>query len=166
MDVRRLQADVTVLRLDNGTEYVRLASNAHSISIAVTEGTVLDGAVRLISHIEDFRTVPSQIQTLDRLHTLWRLQQFRKKDFRPDRRNGRWLLALRALDLDSANYTHREIANLILTDDNPETWKREKNSLRARVRRLVALGRELRDGGYLAILGGASSIGGKGTTPM
>ncbi len=119
------------------------------------EGTVLDGPVRIVSVIENFKTVPAQIQTLERFHTLWRLKKFRKKDFRLDRRTQRWLLALRALDLDDAQYSHREISNLILSDDDPEIWRREKNSLRARVRRLILLGRELRDGGYIAILGGA-----------
>lgn len=119
------------------------------------EGTVLDGPVRLVSLIENFKTLPAQIQTLERLHTLWRLKKFRKKDFRADRRTQRWLLALRALDLDDAQYSHREISNLIFSDDDPEIWRLEKNSLRARVRRLIALGRELRDGGYIAILGGA-----------
>lgn len=154
VDIRRLHADTTVLRLANGTEYVRLASGSNSISLEVTQGTVLNGPVRLISLIENFRTVPAQIQTLERLHTLWRLRKFRKKDFRPDRRNRRWLLALRALDLDEAQYSHREISNMILNDDDPLVWRREKNSLRARVRRLIALGRDLRDGGYIAILGG------------
>ena len=157
VDVRRLEADTTVLRLSDGTEHVRLASGANSISLEVMEGTVLNGPVRLVSLIENFKTVPAQIQTLERLHTLWRLKKFRRKDFRPDRRSQRWLLALRALDLDDAQYTHREISNLILSDDDPEVWRREKNSLRARVRRLISLGRELRDGGYLAILGGAQA---------
>lgn len=165
IDVKRLPAAVTVLRLDDGSEFVRLTSNAHSISIAVTEGSVLDGPVKLVSQIEDLRTVPAQIQTLDRLHTLWRLKQFRKKDFKPDRRASRWLLALRALDLDEARLNHREISNQILAADDPETWKREKNSLRARTRRLVTLGRELRDGGYLAILGGTTTLLGN-ITPL
>lgn len=157
VDVRRLYATTTVLRLADGSEHVRIASGSHSISLEVTDGTVLNGPVRLISLIENFRTVPAQIQTLERLHTLWRLRKFRKKDFRPDRRNQRWLLALRALDLDSAEYSHREIANIILTEDDPMTWRRDKNLLRARVRRLISLGRELRDGGYLAILSGVPS---------
>ncbi len=164
--MKRLPATVTVLRFDDGTEFVRLTSNAHSISIAVTEGSVLDGPVKLVSQIEDLRTVPAQIQTLDRLHTLWRLKQFRKKDFKPDRRTSRWLLALQALDLDDAKYSHREISNMILTADDPEVWKREKNSLRARTRRLISLGRELRDGGYLAILGGTTTLLGNVTTLM
>ena len=163
--MKRLPATVTVLRLDDGSEFVRLTSNAHSISIAVTEGTVLDGPVKLVSQIEDLRTVPAQIQSLDRLHTLWRLKQFRKKDFKPDRRTSRWLLALQALDLDDAKYSHREISKMILTADDPEVWKREKNSLRARTRRLISLGRELRDGGYLTILGGTTTLLGN-ITPL
>ncbi len=157
VDVRRLQATTTVLRLSDGSERVRLASGSNSVSLEVTEGSVLNGPVRLVSTIENFRTVPAQILTLERLHTLWRLKKFRKKDFRPDRRNQRWLLALRALDLDHAEYSHREIAHLILADDDPQVWRREKNSLRARVRRLIALGRELRDGGYLTVLSGTQS---------
>lgn len=157
VDVRRLHADTTVLSLADGTEHVRLASGGNSVTLEITDGTVLDGPVRLVSFIENFRTVRAQIQTLERLHTLWRLKKFRKKDFRPDRRNQRWLLALRALDLDQANFSHREIANLILRQDDPKTWRRQKNSLRARVRRLIALGRNLRDGGYLTILNSASS---------
>src|SRR6201999_4547466 len=119
VDVPRLHAVTTVLRLSDGTEHVRLASGGNSVTLEVTDGTVLDGPVRLVTLIGNLRTVPAQLQTLERLHTLWRLKKFRKKDFRADRRNQRWLLALRALDLDDAQYSHREISNLILSDDDP-----------------------------------------------
>lgn len=153
VDFRRVSADVTVLKVDSGREHVRLSQGAHSISLEVEEGTILNGPVYLKFFV-NFATVQPQILTLDRLYALCHLQKFRKKDFRLDQRRFRWLLALHALDLEKAGLSQRQIADRLIDEAVGLKWREKGNALRSRVRRIITLGRSLRDGGYLQLLSG------------
>jgi hypothetical protein len=108
--------------------------------------------VYLTFQIDDLGAVPAQILTMERLFTLCRLQKFRKKDFRLDKRRFRWLLALRALDMEQAGMSQRQIADVLIDQAVGLKWRDKGSRLRSRVRRIIALGRDLRNGGYLQLL--------------
>lgn len=153
VDFRDIVAQVTVLKVESGREHVRLSHGPHAIALEVQEGTILDGPVYLKFHV-NFATVQPQILTLDRLYALCHLGKFRKKDFRLDQRRFRWLLALHALDLEAAGLSQREIADRLIGEAIGLKWREKGNRLRSRVRRIISLGRDLRDGGYLQLLSG------------
>lgn len=154
IDFRRMDAEITILKLDK-REYVRIAADSHSIALEVVEGSVLQSQqVRLRCHIDDLRHVPAQLLTLDRIYTIWRHNKFKKADFRADNRRHRWMLALQALELDLAGYSHRQIAEAVLHETN---WRQQGGSLRSRVRRIIALGHDLSANGYLQILNGRTT---------
>lgn len=153
VDFRRISADVTVLKVDSGREHVRLSQDSHSINLEVEEGTILDGPVYLKFFV-NFTTVQPQIVTLDRLYALCHLHKFRKKDFKPDQRRYRWLLALHAIDLEEAGLSQRQIADRLIDEAVGLKWREKGNALRSRVRRIIVLGRTLRDGGYFQLLSG------------
>ncbi|WP_233503687.1 DNA -binding domain-containing protein [Sphingomonas psychrotolerans] len=71
----------------------------------------------------------------------------------PDRRVDRWILALRVHDALVAGASQREIAR-VLFGDLPANGEgdRRSDSLRSRVRRLVADARLLAGGGYRALM--------------
>lgn len=154
IDFQRLCADVSVLKLASGKEHVRLSCGTHSIALEIGSGTVLRGPVYLKFQIGNFGTVPAQILTMDRLFTLWRLHKFRKKDFRLDQRRFRWLLALKALDMEQAGLSQREIADHLVDQAVGLKWRDKGSRLRSRVRRIITLGRNLCNGGYCQILSG------------
>lgn len=153
VDFKRLNAEVMVLKLDNGCEHVRVAFGAHSFALEVKEGSVLGPPVYLKCYV-DLGSAHAQLQTLHRLFAIWRQEQFRKKDIRLDQRRFRWLLALHALDLEKAGLSQREIADRLIDEAVGLKWREKGDALRSRVRRIITLGRDLRDGGYLQLLSG------------
>lgn len=153
IDFRRVNADVTVLKVQSGHEHVRLSQGCHSVALEVVEGTILEGPVFLKVFV-NYTSVQPQIVALNRLYALCQLQKFRKKDFRLDQRRFRWLLALHALDLEAEGCSQREIADRLINEAMGLKWRESGTRLRSRVRRILALGRELRDGGYLRMLSG------------
>lgn len=153
MDFRSLNGDVLVLKLANGREHVRVAFGTHAIALDVREGSVLGPPVQLKCHV-DLYSAQAQFQTVQRLFALWRQHQFRKKDIRLDQRRFRWLLALHALDLEHAGLSQRLIADRLIDEAVGLKWREKGDALRSRVRRIITLGRDLRDGGYLQLLSG------------
>jgi hypothetical protein len=153
IDFSRLDAEVTVLKLDTGLQHVSITHGSYAIQLEVLEGSVLDGPVFLTYHIDGFRTLKPKFLTLQRLFAFQTFGRFPVSLFSPDARARRLFLALRALDMAQAGLSHREIAEKLFGE---ELWRSQSDWLRSRVRRVLATARQLSQGGYLGILGGNS----------
>jgi hypothetical protein len=94
-----------------------------------------------------------KILPLRRLIDLCRRRRFSVSLYPPDRRVDRWILALRVHDALMAGANQREIARALFGGALVQgEGDRRSDSLRSRVRRLVADARLLAGGGYRALM--------------
>lgn len=151
--IHQLAHPVFVLKRGDGIEHVLLGDGAHRIQLEVRGTSLLTGAVRLRYDLAGFNGVDAKVATLRRLIALRRLGRFPRSLFPPDRRVDRWLLALRAVDGRQAGANPRDIATALFGYDTVRTdWEGPSDYLRSRVRRAIAAGERLANGGYLMLL--------------
>lgn len=150
LDILQLSLRVTVLKTDTDGEHVRICDGVHSIQLHVREGSILDGPVRLAHLMDDVDGLRKRFVTLQRLAALQRFRRLPSALFPPDSRGPRWLLALKAIDLERAGFSHAEIAHRLYNVDVAESISSDWS--RSRVRRLLNNARNLIDGGFRNIL--------------
>ena len=155
-DIQCLKGRVTVLRLGGELEQVLIDDGHHCIQLEVRGRSLLGGPVFLHCNIRDFENAEPKILTLQRLVAFRKLGRFPHFLFRPERRGPRWAIALRALDAARAGASPRDIADALFGEDRVSTdWNGQSDYLRSRIRRAIAAGTSLANGGYLALLRGA-----------
>ena len=153
-DIRQLGHPVSLLRLGAGLEHVLLGDGIHHIQLEVSRRSLLDGPVKLHYSISGFEdSSPKLLRTLQRLVALRRLGRFPRFFVSAERRAPRWIIALRALDASRMGANRREIAAALFGQDIVRRdWDGGSDYLRSRVRRAIAAGKGLADGGYLDLL--------------
>lgn len=154
IDFASMPAEVTVLKLESGTEHVLIRSGTHSLQISVNEGSVLQGPVTLKFQISGLRHTPLKILALKRLTAFQNLGRFPASLFTPDSRAQRWFMALRALDMQSAGHSREEIAQALLGESLHST---RSDWVLSRLRRLLGTAKHIADIGYFGILSGGST---------
>ena len=150
LDFRDLKFAVRILKTPEG-EHVQLSNGFHSIQINVISGTVLDGPVRLAYILSGQETLNARRVPVERLIALKKQKRFPAKMFTEDSRASRWLLALKAIDMERSGMSQPDIAAHFYPGtehaDFVTNWRR------SRLRRLLDTGHEMiSGGGYLKIL--------------
>lgn len=139
---------------DGAGEHAVLSDGWHHIRIDIARGSLARGRpVKLHYEVHGVASAEAKILPLRRLLDLYRKRRFSVELYPPDRRVVRWIVALRVHDALAAGASHSEIARVLFDDElersTPSGWS---DSVRSRVRRLVAEARRLAGGGYRALL--------------
>lgn len=144
---------LTVVRDDRG-EHAVLSDGWHHIRIDVEQGSLAaGGAVVLHYQLKGVASAVPKLPPLRRLVDLCRTRQFARSLYPRDPRVERWLLALRVHDAMRAGASQSEMARVLFGDDpSGDGAGRRSDSLRSRVRRLVAEARRLAGGGYRVLM--------------
>jgi hypothetical protein len=152
-DVRRLEHPVILLRPADGIEHVLLGDGVHRIQLEVRGQSLLAGPASLRYDIAGFDGTEPKLLTLHRLIALRRLGRFPRALVTRERRAPRWITALRAFDGNRAGADPRDIAGALFGHDTVRRdWNGGSDYLRSRVRRAIAAGEGLANGGYLRLL--------------
>lgn len=154
-DMDRLPIAPTILEASDGREYLTLCDGQRRVRLDVKSGSLQQGPVMLHYQLAGLHSVEPQLLTLQRLLAFCRLGRFAIGLDPPEKRAGRWITMLRALDATRAGATQREIASeLFGTDRVREEWRSSSDSLRLCIQRMVRGSNELVNGGYKDLLGG------------
>jgi hypothetical protein len=154
IDFASMLAEVTVLKLASGAEHVLIRTGPHSVQLSLNEGTVLQGPVSLNFQISGLQYTPLQILALKRLSAFQNLGRFPASLFLPDGRAQRWLMGVRALDMQRAGYSREEMAQALLGESLHST---RSDWVLSRLRRLLGTAKHIADIGYFGILTGGST---------
>ncbi|UIJ44788.1 DUF2285 domain-containing protein [Sphingomonas cannabina] len=138
----------------DGIEHAVLTDGKRRIRLEVDGGTLLgDRPVLLRYRLSGVRRVAPPLLALRRFLHLYRHRRFPASLFPPDRQAGRWIAMLRVHDALADGASQREIAEILVGRDRVATeWRGDSESLRSRVRRLVADARRMARGDYLALM--------------
>lgn len=152
-DVRRFKRMAVVLRLVDGAEHVLFSDGERHLQLMVTAGTVLSGPVRLRCTIIGFRFAEDKLLAFRRLLQLNQFGRMPRQLYPPNRRAPRWVEKLRAYDGLRAGASHREIAAVLLGEQQVrQDWAGRSDYLRLRIQRLVREAWRMVRGGYRDLL--------------
>jgi len=152
-DITRFAGMADLLLDARGNEMLVLDDGGHQIQLNVTEGTLIDGPVRLRYHTAGFLLLEPKLRTLARLHSFQRLGRFSRSLFAAEPAAPKWARALQAWDGAAVGATQREIACAIYGDETVRAeWGGRSEFLKARTQRLIRYGKEMVDGGYRRLL--------------
>lgn len=139
-----------------GCEHAVLSDGYHHIRIDIEEGSLAAGRPVLLRYALEGVVgagAETRLTPLRRLIGLYRTGRFLPALFPPDRRVERALDVLRVHDALHAGASQRDIALVLFgTERIPADWRTVSDSLRSRVRRLVAEARRMAGGGYRRLL--------------
>lgn len=138
---------------DGGGEHAVLSDGWHHLRLDVVGGSLASGPVLLHYRLHGIATVQRKILPLRRLLDLYRHRRFSAELYPRDRRIERWTQTLRVHDALVAGASQRDIGRVLFGGDLA-AGTRDAESLRARVRRLVAEARLLGRGAYRTLLSG------------
>lgn len=135
----------------DGIEHVQIRTSDVFVTLRLLGAKVTDGPVNLTF------LVPGLAQARTAATVLLSLAELPTREPRWSKRSRRLLLfrdALIALDGSTAGSTYRNIAVAIVGPRRAAAaWTSPSRSLKDRMRRVLAKGRHLRDGGYLQLIG-------------
>ena len=138
---------------DAAGEHAVLSSGWQHIRLDIDQGSLSHGAVVLEYLLRGLASAEPQILPLRRLVDLARRRRFRADLYPPDRRIGRWLMALQVHDAMQAGASQREMARALFdAGAASEEFDRRADSLRSRVRRLAREAVALARGGYRTLM--------------
>lgn len=139
---------------DEAGEHAVLSDGRHHIRIDVEQGSLAAGQpVILQFRLRGLAAAEPKLLPLRRLFDLCRHRRFSLSLYPPDRRAGRVILALRVHDAVRAGASQREIAHILYGEDRTTpSGAQRADSLRSRVRRLVADAGRLARGGYRTLM--------------
>lgn len=150
LDFSDLNITVRILKTREA-EHVQLSNGSFSIQIHVINGTVLNGPVRLAHVLSGRETLNARRLPIERLIALKIQKRFPAKMFVADTRATRWLLALKAIDMERAGISQPDIAFQLYP--GPQDADFSSNWRRSRLRRLLDTAEDMiGGGGYLKIL--------------
>ncbi len=125
----------------------------HRIRLDVARGTLSSGPVILRCRIEAIGSAVPKLLPLKRLVDFALHRRFARALYPADPRIERWLIALQVLDGLADGASHRELAEALYGVERVASdWGGRSDSLRSRVRRLVAEAKRLSRGGYRHLL--------------
>ncbi|MES1973349.1 MAG: DUF2285 domain-containing protein [Pseudomonadota bacterium] len=144
---------LTLVRDFHG-EHAVLSDGWHHIRLDIEQGSLAGGEPVLLEYrLKGIVSAESRILPLRRLIDLCRNRRFSRSLYPPDRRVDRWILALRVHDAVMDGASQSDIARELFGDALERgEGDRRSDSLRSRVRRLVAEARRLAGGGYRALM--------------
>jgi hypothetical protein len=151
IDLSELRVSATVLVMPSGEQHLLLCDGARSIQFHILEGSVLNGPTRLAHVLGNFTKLNEHTRTIERLGAVLENTRFPADLFEREPNAAKWLLMLKAIDLEAGGKTHSEIADALYGDD-PKLKQFSTDWRRSRVRRLLESGHALIDGGYRKIL--------------
>lgn len=137
---------------DEHGEHAVLSDGWHHIRLDVDEGSLAARRPIVLEYrLAGIASAAPRILPLRRLIDLARRRRFAISLYPPDRRVERWIVALRVHDAVTAGASQREIGT-VLYGERYQQGGALSDSLRSRVRRLVAEARRLGGGGYRMLL--------------
>jgi hypothetical protein len=152
-DWRAIGDLASILKLPDETEHLLLSDGQRQLQLAVTEGTLLEGPVRLRCTLRGMRDIERKALSLRRLSFCRRLGRLPRSLYVREPAAARWIDKLRALDAVAAGASRREIAAGLIGEGRVAAeWSGRSDHLRLRVQRLVREGRRLARSGYRALL--------------
>jgi hypothetical protein len=155
-DIRKFGWRAAILSLADGIEHVLIGDGIRHIQLAVRGRSLLGGSVLLHYDINGFDDVEPKLLTVRRLVALRRLRRFPHSLFPTEPRARRWTVVLRALDASRTGAHPRDIAGALFGQDIVRMdWDGASDYLRSRVRRAIAAGECLANGGHLDLLRGS-----------
>ncbi|MBX7198502.1 MAG: DUF2285 domain-containing protein [Rhodospirillaceae bacterium] len=149
-DPAHLKVAATVLVRHEGDQHLQLCDGVNAIQLHVVEGTLLDGPVRLAYVLEDFGRLNHHTVTLERLGAVLERGRFPASLFPSEPQADRWLLTLKAIELEAAGLSHADIAAQLYESGSRGSFATDWR--RSRVRRLLEAGHAMIDRDYLKIL--------------
>jgi hypothetical protein len=153
LDISQAGVDVLLLSTTDGPAQLLLSDGARHIHLALRNGSLLEGPVRLRYALEGLADLTPKLFTLRRLSALWRLGRMPVELFPRDRRAPRWIEMLRTLNAVRAGTSQREIARGLFGSELVEReWRQRSDYLRLRVQRLVHNGEAIAAGEYLGLV--------------
>lgn len=150
IDFAKVPANVTVLRLETGHEYLRIAQGPYAIQLYVKDGSALNGPVTISSHINGYSSRLKSL-TQQRLFGFCRTHEFQRSLFsnKKDRlRTDRWPLAVYVLDMLQQGISETKIEEILYG----KAQKNESDWRRSRVKRLIETAHQYAEGGHLKLL--------------
>ena len=149
---KQLSPWLTVVRESCG-EHAVLSDGWQHIRLDIEAGSLIDAdAVVLHYRLAGLASATPKILSLRRLLDLIRQRKFARTLYPRDRRIERWLAALRVHDALQAGASQNEIVRELYGIDGAVIGAARADSLRSRVRRLVAEARKLSSGDYRTLL--------------
>ena len=134
----------------DGSETVQIRTTDRCICLRLRGDRALNGPVQLtfqvagLAHIRTAATNLAKLAELTALPVRWAKRSRQQLQFRD---------ALIALDASSAGASYRGIAVAIIgCQRTAAEWNGSSRSLKDRMRRVLAKGRQLRDSGYLQLI--------------
>lgn len=138
---------------DHSGEHAVLSDGSHHLRLDVVSGSLARGPVLLHYQLRGIATAQRKVLPLRRLLDFYRHRRFSVELYPRDRRIDRWTQTLRVHDALAAGASQRDIGRVLFGGDLA-AGTRDAESLRARVRRLVAEARLLGHGAYRTLLSG------------
>ncbi|KZB56359.1 DUF2285 domain-containing protein [Thalassospira xiamenensis] len=160
LDISRFGTAATLFIAQDHRQHLLLSDQYRHLQIVISEGTLLEGPVRLRFIISGMKRLKEQALALQRFHAFYRTGQFPSALYPIERRAPRWRMMLQAWDGRQAGASQREIAEVLYGHRTvAEDWS--AGFLRTRVQRLLRGADRLVHGGYLDILQGRSGMSGR-----
>jgi len=138
---------------DGDTSDVLFSEEGRFLQVSISGAGDLKGAHLFMSALDVPENVTARAAAFRRLNDLLQHGHLRQPLYPQEPRAPRLINVLKALDGSLAGLPHREIAMLIFSKDRVEAdWGGRQHHLRDQVRRAVAYGQGLMDGGYRQFL--------------
>jgi hypothetical protein len=152
-DLRRFEAFAIVAKGISGKEHIALSDGYRRIRIDVVSGTLLEGPVILTHRLTGLIGLSPILLALRRLSALTKTLRFGASLFPVTPQTARIVAALQVFDGLAVGASQRDIAVALYGLDRVMAeWFGASDSMRSRVRRLVALALDLADGGWQRLL--------------
>jgi len=154
LDPSRFGALATIYRASSGEEHLLISDGLRSIRVDVVGGSICVGPARLHYKLSGLDDVDRPLLALRQLIAISKSGRFSPGLHRPEIRARRWIAMLRAHDALEAGATQREIAERLLSAEAAAPkWRIAAPTIRSRVQRLTRAAREMREAGYVSLLG-------------
>lgn len=148
-----LRIPATILRSTGMPEELRLVSAGHAIRLSILSGTLLDGPVRLVFHLNGDRHLAIRLRALrvfERLVSRGRIPSPPAPDTPAQRKRA---ILLKTLDGLAQGWSQRQIAIALFGEKAVAAdWGGRSDFLKSRVRRMIAWAETLSGDAYLDLL--------------
>jgi len=151
-DLRKLRLPVTIFK-DAAGEEALIGRGRTAVRLSISEGSLLDGPVRLAYELAGRRQLGRRLLALRQLEALMRLGRVPRPLATPALNTDRPWLLLRTLDTLAVHTGTRAVAIALFGRALVERdWTHESDYLRSQTRRLINKAQRLAARGYLALV--------------